>query len=301
MKDALKYDFLIVGSGLAGMFAAIKAGENHRVALITKDTLEECNSVYAQGGISCVMEQINGGDSFAAHTTDTLVAGAGLCNEEAVKEIVSQAPERIQDLIDLGVQFTTRGEVEQELSESQKEDYDLGKEGGHSKRRILHAGDVTGAELIRALKEKCKESSNIDIFEHHHAIDLITTAKLGWGYEDNQTLGAYVLDVESEEVKTFLAKTTILATGGAGKVYRYTTNPDIATGDGLAIAYRAGAQIANMEFFQFHPTCLYHHELKSFLISEAVRGEGAILKVRKRGKLVAFMDKYHELKSLAPS
>ena len=300
MSDSLKYDYLIIGSGLAGMFAAIKASEKYRVALLTKETIDECNSVYAQGGISCVMEQINGGDSFAAHTADTLVAGAGLCNEEAVRQIVTEAPERIQDLIDLGVQFTTRGEVEQELTESEKSDYDLGKEGGHSKRRILHAGDVTGAELIRALKEQCLANKNIDVFEHHHAIDLITTAKLGWGVEGNQTVGAYALDVESEQVKTFLAKTTIIATGGAGKVYRYTTNPDIATGDGLGIAYRAGATIANMEFFQFHPTCLYHHELKSFLISEAVRGEGAVLKVLKKGQLVPFMDEYHELKSLAP-
>ncbi|MCM8535840.1 MAG: L-aspartate oxidase [Lentisphaeraceae bacterium] len=295
-----KFDFLVIGSGIAGLFSAIKASEKGTVALVTKRELFECNSVYAQGGISCVMEGINEKDSFASHIQDTLEAGAGLCKEEAVKAIVNDAPSRIQDLINLGVNFTTRGEVENGCSTEEAAEYDLGKEGGHSRRRVLHAGDVTGEELIRALVSVCKNNPKINVFENHHAIDLITTERLGWGEESNQCLGAYILDVENDVVKTFHSKVTVLATGGAGKVYLYTTNPDIATGDGVAMAYRANAQVSNMEFFQFHPTCLYHHEIKSFLISEAVRGEGAVLKVKKKNKYVEFMDKYHELKSLAP-
>lgn len=295
-----RFDYLVIGSGIAGLFSAIKAAENGSVALVTKRELFECNSVYAQGGISCVMEGINEKDSFESHIKDTLTAGAGLCNEGAVSAIVNGAPEGIAELIELGVKFTKRGEVEDDIAREDSDKYDLGKEGGHSRRRILHAGDVTGEELIRALVKVCREHENINVFEKHHAIDLLTTSRLGWGDESNQCMGAYVLCVETDTVKTFHSNITILATGGAGKVYQYTTNPDIATGDGVAMAYRADAQIANMEFFQFHPTCLYHHKTKSFLISEAVRGEGAVLKVMKRGKYVEFMDKYHELKSLAP-
>jgi L-aspartate oxidase len=295
-----KFDYLVIGSGIAGLFSAIKAAKSGSVALVTKRELFECNSVYAQGGISCVMESINQADSFASHIKDTLEAGAGLCNEAAVDAIVNDAPQRIEDLINLGVEFTRRGEVENDCPVEDKDVYDLGKEGGHSRRRILHAGDVTGEELIRALVKACKESKNIQVFENHHAIDLLTTRKLGWGDEDNQCLGAYILDVENDTVKTIQSKITVLATGGAGKVYLYTTNPDIASGDGVAMAYRADAQISNMEFFQFHPTCLYHHDIKSFLVSEAVRGEGAVLKIKKKGKFIEFMDKYHELKSLAP-
>ena len=298
--STVKFDTLIIGSGIAGLYAAIKAIANGTVALVTKRELFDCNSVYAQGGISCVMKDINEKDSFKSHIQDTLKAGAGLCNEEAVKELVYAAPERIKDLIKMGVQFTLRGEVDTGISEEESGQYDLGKEGGHSRRRILHSGDVTGEELIRALVKACKKDKNISIFEEHHAIDLITTEKLGWGLEDNQCLGAYVLNVEEDEVKTFLSKVTIVASGGAGKVYQYTTNPDVATGDGIAMCFRANAEVANMEFFQFHPTCLYHHTIKSFLISEAVRGEGAVLKIKKKNKFVEFMPKYHRLKSLAP-
>lgn len=298
--STVKFDTLIIGSGIAGLYAAIKASANGTVALVTKRELFDCNSVYAQGGISCVMKDINEKDSFKSHIQDTLKAGAGLCNEEAVKELVYAAPERIKDLIKMGVQFTLRGEVDTGISEEESGQYDLGKEGGHSRRRILHSGDVTGEELIRALVKACKKDKNISIFEEHHAIDLITTEKLGWGLEDNQCLGAYVLNVEEDEVKTFLSKVTIVASGGAGKVYQYTTNPDVATGDGIAMCFRANAEVANMEFFQFHPTCLYHHTIKSFLISEAVRGEGAVLKIKKKNKFVEFMPKYHRLKSLAP-
>lgn len=298
--STVKFDTLIIGSGIAGLYAAIKASANGTVALITKRQLFDCNSVYAQGGISCVMKDINEKDSFKSHIQDTLKAGAGLCNEDAVKELVHAAPERMKDLIRMGVQFTLRGEVDTGISEEESGQYDLGKEGGHSRRRILHSGDVTGEELIRALVKACKKDKNISIYEEHHAIDLITTEKLGWGLEDNQCLGAYVLDVEGDEVRTFLSKVTIVASGGAGKVYQYTTNPDVATGDGIAMCFRANAEVANMEFFQFHPTCLYHHSIKSFLISEAVRGEGAVLKIKKKGKFVEFMPKYHRLKSLAP-
>ena len=295
-----QFDTLIIGSGIAGLYAAIKAADNGTVALVTKRKLFDCNSVYAQGGISCVMSDINEKDSFESHVQDTLKAGAGLCNEEAVRELISEAPDRIRDLINMGVQFTLRGEVDNDISKEESGQFDLGKEGGHSRRRILHAGDVTGEELIRALVSACKKIANITIFENHHAIDLITTEKLGWGEEDNKCLGAYILDVENDDVKTCLSKVTVVASGGAGKVYQFTTNPDVATGDGIAMCHRANAEVANMEFFQFHPTCLYHHTVKSFLISEAVRGEGAVLKVKKKGKFVEFMNGYHELKSLAP-
>ena len=293
-----EFDYLIIGSGMAGLFAAIRASQYGSVALVSKRQLDECNSKYAQGGICCVLGQVE--DSFEEHAQDTFNAGAGLCNEDAVRQIVTQAPERIKDLIDMGVHFTTRGEVEDNLEPQEENDFDLGKEGGHQRRRILHAGDITGAEIIRALVDKCRQQKNISIFEDHHAHELISNSKFKDTDEEDQILGAYVLDVENNLVRTLLAKVTILATGGAGKVYQYTTNPDIATGDGMAMAYRAGAEISNMEFFQFHPTCLYHHNVKSFLISEAIRGEGAVLKIRKKGKYVEFMNSYHEMGSLAP-
>jgi len=298
--STVRSDYLVIGSGLAGLFAAIEAAKHGRVALVTKRQVEECNTVWAQGGISCVMAEINGGDSFETHVLDTLEAGAGLCNEEVVRAIVAAAPARIRDLIDLGVNFTTRGEVDHACPEEIKDQYDLTREGGHSERRILHAGDITGAELIRALAAYARRHPNIVIFENLHAVDLITTRRLGWDDPQDQCLGAYILDNESGRVRTFLASHTLLACGGAGKVYQFTTNPDTATGDGIAMACRAGADIANMEFFQFHPTCLFHHEVKNFLISEAIRGEGAVLKVIKKGRLVEFMDKYHALGSLAP-
>ena len=295
-----QYDYLIIGSGLAGMYCALQAAKKGPVALVTKRELNECNTRYAQGGISCVMSDINDQDTFDLHVQDTLIAGAGLCNEKIVDQIVSAGPEAIQNLIDLGVQFTRRSEIDEQSYDDESDQYNLGKEGGHCQRRILHAGDITGNEVIRALELACRANDQIEIYEEHHAIDLITTGKLGWGMEDNQTLGAYVLDTKKDQVKRFLSKSTILACGGAGKVYQYTTNPAVATGDGIAMAYRANADISNMEFFQFHPTCLYDHRINSFLISEAVRGEGAVLKVRRKGELVEFMQKYDERKSLAP-
>jgi L-aspartate oxidase len=284
-----QFDFLILGSGIAGLSFALKVAPHGRVAIITKKDRAESNTNYAQGGIAAVTSRE---DSFEMHVRDTLTAGAGLCKEPVVRTIVQEGPARIQELIELGMRFSER---EAGTANGARE-LDLGKEGGHSKRRILHAKDVTGREIERALLAAIAARPNIEIFENHLAIDLITSQKLGC-VGDNRCLGVYALDKSTGQVETFAAPVTLLATGGCGKVYLYTTNPDIATGDGVAMAYRAGAAIANMEFVQFHPTCLYHPRAKSFLISEAVRGEGGVL------KSIAgepFMEKQHPLKSLAP-
>src|SRR6516164_2765057 len=287
--DMREFDFLVLGSGIAGLFFALKAAPHGRVAIITKKNSAESNTNYAQGGIAAVTSKE---DSFELHVRDTLQAGAGLCKEAAVREIVEEGPARIAELIELGMHFSER-----DIPKSGgARELDLGKEGGHSKRRILHAKDVTGREIERALLAAAAAQPNIKIFENHLAIDLITSQKLGY-VGDLRCLGVYVFDRASGQVETFAAPVTLLATGGCGKVYLYTTNPDIATGDGVAMAYRAGAAVANMEFVQFHPTCLYHPKAKSFLISEAVRGEGGVLKSVDG---VEFMEKYHPLKSLAP-
>jgi L-aspartate oxidase len=284
-----QFDFLILGSGIAGLSFALKVAPRGRVAIVTKKNRAESNTNYAQGGIASVMSKE---DSFELHVRDTLEAGAGLCKENVVRTIVEEGPARIQELIELGMKFSER-----EIPKSHgAHELDLGREGGHSKRRILHAKDVTGREIESALLNAVSQQPNISIFENHLAIDLITSQKLGYVGE-NRCLGAYVFDKNSNRVVTFSAPVTLLATGGCGKVYLYTTNPDIATGDGVAMAYRAGATIANMEFVQFHPTCLYHPKAKSFLISEAVRGEGGILKSLDGRE---FMDGVHPLKSLAP-
>ena len=284
-----RYDFLVLGSGIAGLSFALKVAPRGRVAIITKKNRAESNTNYAQGGIAAVTSKE---DSFELHVRDTLEAGAGLCKEKVVRTIVQEGPARIAELIELGMHFSER-----EIPRSNgARELDLGKEGGHSRRRILHAKDVTGREIERALLAAVAQQRNIEIFENHCAIDLITTRKLG-GTGDNRCLGVYVLDNATGRVATFVAPATLLATGGCGKVYLYTTNPDIATGDGVAMAYRAGAAVANMEFIQFHPTCLYHPKAKSFLISEAVRGEGGVLKTLDGRE---FMDQYHPLKSLAP-
>src|SRR5512146_805797 len=283
------YDFLVLGSGIAGLTFALKVAERGRVAVITKKHRAESNTNYAQGGIAAVTSKE---DSFELHVRDTLEAGAGLCNEQAVRTIVEEGPARIAELIELGMHFTER---EIPLSHGARE-LDLGREGGHSKRRILHAKDMTGREVERALLAAVAAQPNIEVFENHLGIDLITTQKLGY-VGDHRCLGAYVFNRATGQVETFKAPVTLLATGGCGKVYLYTTNPDIAAGDGVAMAWRAGAAVANMEFIQFHPTCLYHPKAKSFLISEAVRGEGAILKSIEG---VEFMENAHPLKSLAP-
>ncbi|MEP6663143.1 MAG: L-aspartate oxidase [Verrucomicrobiota bacterium] len=285
-----QFDFLVLGSGIAGLSFALKVAARGRVAIVTKKSRAESNTNYAQGGIAAVTSRE---DSFEAHVRDTLEAGAGLCKEPVVRTIVEEGPARIAELIELGMKFSER-EIPQSGGATE---LDLGREGGHSKRRILHAKDVTGREIEKALLAAIAAQPNIEVFENHFAIDLITTQKLGIDSQPNRCVGVYVLDKKTGVVETFAAKTILLATGGCGKVYLYTTNPDIATGDGVAMAYRAGAAIANMEFIQFHPTCLYHPKAKSFLISEAVRGEGGVLK-NFAGE--EFMDKYHPLKSLAP-
>jgi L-aspartate oxidase len=280
----IESDFLVIGSGIAGLSFALRAAGHGAVTLVTKREITESATNYAQGGIASVFSQE---DTFAAHVKDTLVAGAGICHEDVVRMVVEEGPRVINGLIDWGVKFTTNGDS-----------YDLTREGGHSQRRILHAEDVTGREIERALVAVARENPNISIYEHHIAIDLITEAKLTQKrIKPNRCLGAYVLDINTGVVKTFSSRNTLLATGGGGKVYLYTCNPDVATGDGVAMAYRAGATVANMEFMQFHPTTLFHPHAKSFLISEAVRGEGAVLR-RRDG--VAFMEKYHRLKDLAP-
>ena len=284
-----QFDYLVLGSGIAGLSFALKVAARGRVAIVTKKDRAESNTNYAQGGIAAVTSKE---DSFELHVRDTLTAGAGLCKEEIVSAIVAEGPARITKLIELGMQFSER-EIP---ASSGARELDLGREGGHSKRRILHAKDVTGREIERALLNAISQQPNIEIFENHIAIDLITSQKLGY-VGANRCLGAYVFDKKSDAVETFAAGVTLLATGGCGKVYLYTTNPDIATGDGVAMAYRAGAAVANMEFIQFHPTCLYHPKAKSFLISEAVRGESGVLKTMGG---VEFMDAYHPLKSLAP-
>lgn len=290
MPDSTRqFDFIVLGSGIAGLTFALKMAHAGRVAIITKKHRAESNTNYAQGGIAAVTSKE---DSFEMHVLDTLQAGAGLCNEEVVRTIIQEGPARISELIQLGMRFSER---EVSRSEGVRE-LDLGKEGGHSKRRILHAKDVTGREIEKALLAAIAAQPNIEIFEDHIAIDLITSQKLGY-QGHNRCLGVYVLDKQHQRVLTFSSRLILLATGGCGKVYLYTTNPDIATGDGVAMAYRAGAAIANMEFVQFHPTCLYHPKAKSFLISEAVRGEGGILKTIDG---VPFMDRYHPLESLAP-
>jgi L-aspartate oxidase len=284
-----RFDYLVLGSGVAGLTFALSMADRGRVGIVTKKDRAESNTNYAQGGIAAVTSRE---DSFEMHVRDTLEAGAGLCKESVVRTIIEEGPERVSDLIQLGMRFSER---EIPASNGVRE-LDLGREGGHSKRRILHAKDVTGREIERALLAAIAAQPTIEIFENHFAIDLITTQKLGITGV-NRCLGVYVLDKNRTVVETFVANAVLLATGGCGKVYLYTTNPDIATGDGVAMAYRAGAAVANMEFIQFHPTCLYHPKAKSFLISEAVRGEGGVLKTLEGAE---FMEKHHPLASLAP-
>ncbi len=297
----METDFLIIGSGIAGLSFALKASELGRVTLISKSSLDEGSTRYAQGGIASVFSET---DTIEQHVQDTMIAGDGLCNESIVKITASEGPKRVKELIQLGVPFTKR----EASVASYPDEFDLTKEGGHSKRRILHADDFTGLAIENTLIDQARKNPNIKVLENHIAIDLITNKSKRKFFKLNptdktQALGAYILDSKNNLIHTISATFTVLATGGAGKVYLYTTNPNTATGDGIAMAYRAGARIANMEFMQFHPTCLYVSKKSSnkkentFLISEALRGEGGILR-DKNG--IAFMEKYHPLKNLAP-
>ena len=275
MKD-IKTDILVIGSGIAGLFFSVKASDFGKVIIVTKKERAESNTNYAQGGIASVLTPT---DSFESHIEDTLQAGDGLCDRKIVETVVKNGPARIKDLVEL---------YNVEFSQTKQGDFDLGMEGGHSHRRILHTRDLTGQEIESSLL-KATTRAKIPIYEDYIVINLVT--------QNGKVVGAYVLDIRNKRVLQVQAKIVLLATGGAGKVYVYTSNPDIATGDGIAMAYRAGATISNMEFFQFHPTCLYHPYAKSFLISEALRGEGAIL-IDKDGN--RFMEKYHEQMELAP-
>lgn len=283
-----RFDFLVLGSGIAGLSYALKVAEHGTVGIITKKERAESNTNYAQGGVAAVMSQL---DSFDLHINDTLTTGGGLCHRDAVEILVKDAPNRMRELIAFGVEFTRKESGE----------LDLGREGGHSKNRIVHAHDLTGREIERALVAAVSAHPNIHVFENHVAIELLTehhaTDQRSSEGKEIHCWGAYALDLAQEMVETFVAKVVLLATGGCGQVYLHTTNPYIATGDGIAMAYRAGAMIANMEFIQFHPTTLYNSGSPCFLISEAVRGHGGVLKTRDGEE---FMQRYDERKSLAP-
>jgi L-aspartate oxidase len=280
----MAYDVLIIGSGLAGMSAAIRLAPSRKVALVTKLELLVGASNWAQGGIAAVLDT---SDTLEDHVRDTHVAGAGLCHDDAVRFVVERGRRSVEWLVEQGVPFT-RDDDGAELH--------LTREGGHSHRRIAHAADATGSAVQTTLVERVRNHPNIDVFEWHVAVDLVTGRRLPVR-DGDRVWGAYVLDRRSGHVKTIAARHTIIAAGGAGKVYLYTTNPDSATGDGVAMAWRAGAPVANMEFIQFHPTCLYHPHAKSFLISEAVRGEGGILKLPDGER---FMPRHDPRAELAP-
>ncbi len=280
------YDLLLIGGGAAGLSLALRLAPHARIGLITKGPLPEGATFYAQGGISAVWDQT---DSLESHIEDTLHTGAGLCDEAVVRYTVSHGREAIQWLVNQGVPFT------QETRPDGSVDYHLAREGGHSHRRILHAADATGRAIELTLEQQVRRHPNIDLLEHHIAIDLITGKKLG--HSVNHCWGAYVLDRDAGHVRAMRAKCVILATGGAGKVYLYSTNPDVSTGDGIAMAWRAGCRAANLEFIQFHPTCLYHPKAKFFLISEAVRGEGGRLLLPDGSP---FLDKFDPRAELAP-
>ncbi len=286
MTDSPEFDVLVIGSGAAGLGLALHLPASLKVAILAKSELEEGSTLYAQGGISAVTDP---SDTFESHIADTLNAGAGLNHPDAVRFTIEHAPAAIQWLVDLGVPFTRKA------AGGEPDTFHLTREGGHSTRRVLHAADATGRAMETTLVSETRKRSNITLFEHHIAIDLITAAKLGQA--SNRCLGAYVLDIRDHKISTFAARHVVLATGGASKVYLYTSNPDTSSGDGIAMAWRAGCRVANMEFNQFHPTCLYHPQAKSFLVTEAVRGEGGRL-LLPDGK--PFMERFDERGNLAP-
>ena len=288
-NPALEFDVLIVGSGLAGLSAALNLAPTHRVAILTKHAMSDGSSGWAQGGIAAVLAE---GDTFESHVEDTLVAGAGLSDRDATRFVVENAPHSIAWLQSLGVPFSQENDA-----------LHLTREGGHSARRIVHATDATGAAVQKTLIAKVRNTPNVSLFENHTLVDLITEGRLEGKHSKHapgRCLGLYALDESTDKVVTFSAPHTILATGGAGKVYLYTTNPDTATGDGIAAAWRAGCRVANMEFIQFHPTCLYHPHAKSFLITEAVRGEGGLLKLPAEAGGTRFMPQHDARAELAP-
>jgi len=285
MHTQHQYDVLIIGSGAAGLTLALRLDKRARIAVLAKGPVQEGNTYYAQGGISAVLDR---GDSIESHVTDTMQAGAGLCDPEVVRHTVENGPQAVQWLVDLGVQFTRR-------ESGDNSGFHLTREGGHQHRRIIHAADATGKAVQTSLVGAARSRDNIDLFERHIAIDLITSDRIN--QTGNRCLGAYVLDRGVGRVEVFRAKFVILATGGASKVYLYTSNPDTSTGDGIAMAWRAGCRVANMEFNQFHPTCLYHPRAKSFLVTEAVRGEGGKL-LLPDGK--PFMQRFDTRCELAP-
>ncbi len=283
-------DVLIIGGGAAGLSLALRlAQEDVSITLLSKSELTEGSSLYAQGGIAAVLDD---DDNFQAHIDDTHTAGADLCKDATVRKVVEGAPEAINWLVEKGVKFTLVDGAEYDGADS---DYHLTREGGHSHRRVIHAKDATGREVETTLEQHVRAQANVTILENHIAIDLITSQKLG--LSSSRVHGAYALDIDNNTVKTFGARSVVLSTGGASKAYLYTTNPDTSTGDGIAMAWRAGCRIANMEFVQFHPTCLYHPYAKGSLISEAVRGEGGLLRLPNGDR---FMDDHHELAELAP-
>ena len=286
MNSTDSSDVLIIGSGAAGLSVALALAERLRVVVLSKSTIEESATFYAQGGVSAVMDQ---SDSVESHTEDTLIAGAGLCHRPVVDHIVRHGRERIEWLIEQGVPFSTR------KSKSGAVEFHLTREGGHSHRRVVHAADATGRAIETTLIERVREHPNITLLESHMAIDLVSTGRLGM--IPDRCAGAYVYDLERHEVITIAARAVILATGGAGKVYLYTSNPDVATGDGIAMAWRVGCAVANMEFVQFHPTCLFHPHAKTLLLTEALRGEGGLLTLPDGTR---FMPSFDERAELAP-
>lgn len=283
---SVETDFLVIGSGIAGSMLALKLSTLGSVTIVCKETLGEGNTRYAQGGIASVLQE---GDSFEAHVEDTLVAGAGICHEAVVRKVVRAGPQAIRELVELGVDFTSdkAGDPEFHLH--------LTREGGHSARRIIHAADMTGHAIQKKLEERVRANSRITVLEHHMSIDLVTTDKVSPDFSRNRCLGAYVLNTRTQAIQAIAARGTFLCSGGLGKLYLYTTNPDVATGDGVAMAWRAGARVANLEFVQFHPTCLFNTKTTRFLISEALRGEGAILRSRKGERFMESVDPRLEL------
>lgn len=293
MKQA--FDTLIIGSGLAGLTMALQIADSKRVCIVSKREVSDSASSWAQGGIAAVLgkKESDEQDSIEEHIQDTLIAGAGLCDAEITRLVATNAREAVEWLVDQGVEFTR---------EADNSGFHLTREGGHSQRRIVHVADATGNAVQKTLAQKIREHANIAILENHIAVDLLTSKKIASqkvakSATENQCLGAYVLDNKTGKVMTIAAQQTVLATGGAGKVYLYTTNPDVSTGDGIAMAWRAGCRVANMEFIQFHPTCLFHPHAKSFLISEAVRGEGGLLRLPDGTR---FMPEHDAREELAP-